>query len=82
MPQIHIDITPDFERDLSTLMRSQALSNTSEAIRRAVAAQARAAEALPLRRDFSALIGLAQPQRPDRCAGDAALWEAESPDGR
>lgn len=82
MPQIHIDTTPDFERDLSTLMRRQALSNTSDAIRRAVAAQARATEALPLRRDFSALIGLAQPQGPARFVDDAALWEAESPDGR
>ncbi len=82
MAQINLHTTPEFEQQLGLLMRLKAIPSKSEAIRMAVAAQAKAAQDSHLRRDFSALIGLVKPTRPARFASDDALWEQDEPHGR
>jgi hypothetical protein len=77
MPQINLNTTPEFEQQLATLMRLKSLATKSDAIRLAVAAQARAAEAESLRRDFSQLIGIAKSTRTGLFDSDAALWDGD-----
>ena len=51
---------------LGVLMRLKAIPSKSEAIRMAVAAQAKAVQTSHLRHDFLALVGLIKPKRPGR----------------
>lgn len=81
MAQINLHTTPEFEQQLGELMRLKSISTKSEAIRMAVAAQAKAAQMSQQRRDFSALIGLFAPEQTGRFANDDALWEGDSPRG-
>ena len=67
---------------LGVLMRLKAISSKSEAIRMAVAAQAKAVQTSHLRHDFLALVGLIKPKRPGRFTTDDDLWETASPYGR
>jgi hypothetical protein len=75
MAQLNLHITPEFESQLAVLMRLKAIPSKSEAIRMAVAAQAKAAQMSQLRRDFSALVGLIKPNQRARFEDDDALWE-------
>ncbi len=77
MAQINLHITPEFESQLDVLMRLKGIPSKSEAIRMAVAAQAKAAQASHLRRDFSALVGLIEPKQRARFENDDALWEQD-----
>ena len=77
MAQINLHITPEFESQLAVLMRLRAIPSKSEAIRMAVAAQAKAAQMSHLRRDFSALVGLIKPKQHARFDNDDALWEQD-----
>lgn len=81
MPQINLHTTPEFEQQLALLMRLKALPSKSEAIRLAVAAQARAAQQDGLRRDFTALVGLVKPRQPGRFNANDALWEKDRDHG-
>lgn len=81
MPQINLHTTPEFEQQLGDLMRLKSIPSKSEAIRMAVAAQAKAAQLSQRRRDFSALIGLLRTEQPGRFANDSALWEKDTPRG-
>lgn len=78
MAQINFHTTPEFERQLSVLMRLKAIPTKSEAIRIAVAAQAKAAQATLLRTDFSALIGLVAQSQNARFISDDELWEKDA----
>ena len=74
MAQININTTPEFERDLKTLMKRRQLTRKSDAIRYAVHA---AVESDRRRRDFQALIGALDtyPDNPRRCFADEdELW--------
>jgi hypothetical protein len=77
MAQINLHTTPEFETQLALLMRLKAIPSKSEAIRMAVAEQAKAAQMSHLRRDFSALVGLIKPTQPARFTHDDALWDAD-----
>jgi hypothetical protein len=77
MAQINLHVTPEFESQLAVLMRLRAIPSKSEAIRMAVAEQAKAAQMSHLRRDFSALVGLIKPMQRARFENDAALWEQD-----
>jgi Arc/MetJ-type ribon-helix-helix transcriptional regulator len=57
VPQLNLNTTPEFERDLEALMKTRGLKSKSEAIRAAVH-EARQAKDPPLKRDLSGLIGL------------------------
>lgn len=81
MPQINLHTTPEFEAQLGLLMRLKAIPSKSEAIRLAVAAQAKAAQEGHRRRDFSALVGLIKPKQRARFNNDEALWESDVPNG-
>lgn len=82
MAQINLHTTPEFEAQLGVLMRLKAIPSKSEAIRMAVAAQAKAAQDSHLRRDFSALVGLIKPKQRARFNNDDELWEQDKPHGR
>ena len=82
MSQINFHTTPEFDAQLGVLMRLKAISSKSEAIRMAVAAQAKAVQTSHLRHDFLALVGLIKPKRPGRFTNDDDLWETASPNGR
>jgi len=82
MSQINFHTTPEFDRQLSLLMRLKAIPSKSEAIRLAVALQAKAAQDSHLRRDFSALIGIVKPAQPGRFSSDDALWSQDTSNGR
>ncbi len=82
MPQINLHTTPEFEQQLGLLMRLKAIPSKSEAIRMAVAAQAKAAQDSHLRRDFSALVGLIKPKQRARFNNDDALWESDNSNDR
>ena len=77
MPQINLHTTPEFEQQLALLMRLKALPSKSEAIRLAVAAQAKAAQQEGLRHDFMALVGIIKPRQKGRFDSDAALWDKD-----
>jgi len=77
MPQINLHTTPEFEQQLALLMRLKALPSKSEAIRLAVAAQARAAQLEGLRHDFAALVGMVKPRQEGRFRSDAELWDKD-----
>jgi len=77
MPQINLHTTPEFEQQLALLMRLKALPSKSEAIRLAVAAQAKVAQQEGLRHDFTALVGIITPRQPGRFDSDAALWDKD-----
>jgi hypothetical protein len=81
MAQINLHTTPEFEQQLGVLMRLKSISTKSEAIRMAVAAQAKAAQMSQQRHDFSALIGLLKTEQPGRFATDGAVWEKDLPRG-
>lgn len=81
MPQINLHTTPEFEQQLALLMRLKALPSKSEAIRLAVAAQAKAAQQEGLRHDFTALVGIIKPRQKGRFASDAALWDKDRDHG-
>ena len=81
MPQINLHTTPEFEQQLSLLMRLKSLPSKSEAIRVAVAAQAKAAQQGHLRRDFSALVGMFKPRQSGRFSSDNELWEKDNDNG-
>ena len=81
MSQINFHTSPEFDAQLSVLMRLKAISSKSEAIRTAVAAQAKVAQDEHRRRDFSALVGFIKPKQSGRFTTDDALWEQESPNG-
>ena len=81
MAQINLHTTPEFEQQLGLLMRLKSIPTKSEAIRMAVAAQAKAAQISQQRRDFSALIGMLKSEQPGRFATDDALWEKDAPRG-
>lgn len=81
MAQINLHTTPEFEQQLGLLMRLKDIPSKSEAIRMAVAAQAKAAQLSQRRRDFSALIGLVEAAQPARFATDDALWEKDESRG-
>ncbi|MGD9582938.1 MAG: hypothetical protein AB7V26_04595 [Lysobacterales bacterium] len=81
MAQINLHTTPEFEQQLGLLMRLKGIPSKSEAIRMAVAAQARAAQVGQRRRDFAALIGLVASAQPGRFADDNALWEKDGAHG-
>jgi hypothetical protein len=81
MSQINLHTTPEFEQQLGLLMRLKAIPSKSEAIRMAVAAQAKVAQDSHLRRDFSALVGLIKPKQRARFNNDDALWEQDKPHG-
>ena len=81
MPQINFHTTPEFEQQLSLLMRLKSLPSKSEAIRVAVAAQAKAAQLGHLRRDFSALVGMFKPKHQGRFSSDTELWEKDCENG-
>jgi hypothetical protein len=81
MAQINLNTTPEFERQLATLMRLKSIPTKSEAIRMAVAEQAKAAQMSQRRRDFSALVGILKPEQPARFADDDALWAKDTQRG-
>ncbi len=81
MAQINLHTTPEFEQQLGVLMRLKSISTKSEAIRLAVAEQAKAAQLSQRRRDYSALIGMIKPEQAGRFASDDALWEKDTPRG-
>ena len=78
MAQINLHVTPEFESQLAVLMRLRAIPSKSEAIRVAVAEQAKAAQMSHLRRDFSALVGLFKPKQLARFDNDDALWQQDT----
>ena len=79
MPQLNLNVTPEFERDLEALMKARGLKNKSDAIRLAVR-EARLAPNPPLKLDLSALIGLIDrlpgPQLTDK-SGEELLKEID-----
>jgi hypothetical protein len=77
MAQLNLHTTPEFESHLAVLMRLRAIPSKSEAIRMAVAEQAKAAQMSHRRRDFSALVGLIKPKQRARFENDDALWEQD-----
>jgi hypothetical protein len=77
MAQINLHVTPEFESQLAVLMRLRSIPSKSEAIRVAVAEQAKAAQMSHLRRDYSALVGLIKPTQRARFENDDALWEQD-----
>ncbi len=77
MAQLNLHTTPEFESQLAVLMRLRSISSKSEAIRVAVAEQAKAAQMSHLRSDFSALVGLFKPKQRARFENDDALWEQD-----
>ena len=81
MPQINLHTTPEFEQQLALLMRLRALPSKSEAIRLAVAAQAKAAQQEGLRHDFTALVGIIKPRKKGRFNSDAPLWDKDRDHG-
>jgi hypothetical protein len=77
MAQININTTPEFERDLRTLMRKRKIPRKSDAIRYAVRV---AAHDEDKRRDFEALLGALDkfPDNPQRrFTSEDALWADE-----
>ena len=81
MPQINLHTTPEFEQQLALLMRLKALPSKSEAIRMAVAAQAKAAQLEGLRGDFTALVGLIKPRKKGRFESNDRLWDKDRDHG-
>jgi hypothetical protein len=79
MAQLNLHTTPEFESQLAMLMRLRSIPSKSEAIRVAVAEQAKAAQMSQPRRDFSALVGLIKPKQRARFENDDALWEQDKP---
>jgi hypothetical protein len=77
MAQINLHVTAEFESQLAVLMRLRSIPSKSEAIRVAVAEQAKAAQMSHLRRDFSALVHLVMPKQRARFENDDALWEQD-----
>ncbi len=80
MPQMNINLTPDFERDLNRYMKKSGVETKSEAIRRAVR---EALEQLRSRRpvrSFAEMLGIAAkyPQnRSPRFRTEDDLWEKD-----
>lgn len=75
MPQLNINVTPAFERNLSRLMRARGLRSKSEAIRIAVEEAARAA--MSGSADFQEWLGLGctEPENPEpRFKSHDDLW--------
>ena len=82
MSQINFHTTPEFDAQLGVLMRLKAIPSKSEAIRMAVAAQAKVAQTSHLRRDFLALVCLIKPKQPGCFTTDDDLWETDALNGR
>jgi hypothetical protein len=81
MAQISLHTTPEFEQQLATLMRLKSIPTKSEAIRMAVAEQAKAAQMSQRRRESSALVEIFKPKQPARFANDDALWAKDTQRG-
>ncbi len=76
MPQLNINVTPDFERDLRDYMRVTGLKQKSDAIRQAVRLAVER-EAKPPTEDFREWLGLglkAPLRQKRRFASEDALW--------